>query len=91
MLSWRVVFTGSSLLQLNSKIADLSRRVAVYELRGLSFREYLNFTGNYGLSPVTLSDILSNHRALASKITSSIRVIGDLNHYESVAPYDSIV
>ena len=40
--SLHVVFTGSSLLHLNSKVADLSRRVAVYDLRGLSFREYLN-------------------------------------------------
>ncbi len=82
-----VVFTGSSLLQLNSKVADLSRRVAVYELRGLSFREYLNFTGSYGLSPVTLSDILNNHRALATKIASSIRVIGEFEKYLKTGYY----
>lgn len=76
-----VVFTGSSLLQLNSKIADLSRRVAIYELRGLSFREYLNFTGDFGLEPFSLHDILTNHRALASRVTSSIRVIGEFEKY----------
>ena len=76
-----VVFTGSSLLQLNSKVADLSRRVAIYELRGLSFREYLNFTGDFGLEPFSLHDILTNHRALASKVTSSIRVIGEFEKY----------
>lgn len=76
-----VVFTGSSLLQLNSKVADLSRRVAIYELRGLSFREYLNFTGDFGLEPFGLHDILNNHHALASKITSSIRVIGEFEKY----------
>lgn len=76
-----VVFTGSSLLQLNSKVADLSRRVAIYELRGLSFREYLNFTGDFGLESFSLADILNNHRALASKITSSIRVIGEFEKY----------
>lgn len=76
-----VVFTGSSLLHLNSKIADLSRRLAVYDLRGLSFREYLNFTGNYGLKPVKLNDILHNHRSLASKITSRIRIIGEFEKY----------
>lgn len=76
-----VVFTGSSLLQLNSKAADLSRRVAIYELRGLSFREYLNFSGNYGLEPISLSEILNNHRSHASKITSSIRVIGEFEKY----------
>lgn len=76
-----VVFSSSSLLQLNSKVADLSRRVAVYELRGLSFREYLNFTGNYGLESVSLDDILSKHRVIASKITASIRVIGEFEKY----------
>lgn len=76
-----VVFTGSSLLQLNSKVADLSRRVAIYELRGLSFREYLNFTGDFGLEPFSLHDILTNHRVLASRVTSSIRVIGEFEKY----------
>lgn len=77
-----VVFTGSSLLQLNSKVADLTRRVAIYELRGLSFREYLNFTGAFGQEPFSLHDILTNHRALASKVAASIRgVIGEFEKY----------
>lgn len=76
-----IVFTGSSLLQLNSKVADLSRRVAVYDLRGLSFREYLNFKGDYGLKPVSLNDILDNHRRLASGIAADIRVIGEFEKY----------
>ena len=79
--SLHIVFTGSSLLHLNSKVADLSRRVAVYDLRGLSFREYLNFTGNYGLEPVGLREILDNHRLIAGKITSRIRVIGEFEKY----------
>lgn len=76
-----VVFTGSSLLQLNSKVADLSRRVAVYELRGLSFREYLNFTGNYDLKSVKLAEVLSNHRDIASRIIPTIRVIREFDRY----------
>lgn len=77
-----VVFTGSSLLQLNSKVADLTRRVAIYELRGLSFREYLNFTGAFGQEPFSLHDILTNHRALASKVAASLRgVIGEFEKY----------
>ena len=76
-----IVFTGSSLLHLNSKAADLSRRVAIYDLKGLSFREYLNFTGNYALDSVSLHDIISNHRNLAGKIASRIRVIGEFEKY----------
>ncbi len=78
---FNIVFTGSSLLQLNSKIADLSRRVAIYELRGLSFREYLNFinVGNY--KALRLENILSNHIPIASDISSSMRVILEFENY----------
>ena len=40
---FHIVFTGSSLLELDHSIADLSRRCRMYEMRGLSFREYLQF------------------------------------------------
>lgn len=59
----------------------MSRRVAVYELRGLSFREYLNFTGNYGLKSVKLAEVLSNHRDIASRIIPTIRVIREFDRY----------
>lgn len=78
---FHIVFTGSSLLQLNSKIADLSRRVAVYELRGLSLREYLNFTGNYRFEPISLTDILNHHIAIAGDIASQVRIIGEFEKY----------
>jgi hypothetical protein len=78
---FHVVFTGSSLLRLNSNIADLSRRIASYELRGLSFREYLNFTGEYGFDPISLDDILSHHTAISPRIASKTRVIGEFEKY----------
>ncbi len=82
-----VVFTGSSLIHLNSKIADLSRRVAVYDLRGLSFREYLNFTGSDYFEPYGFDEILQNHRAIASKISSRIRIIGRFEKYLKMGYY----
>ena len=36
-----IVFTGSSLLEIDNAEADLSRRLRIYTLPGLSFREYL--------------------------------------------------
>jgi len=39
----KVVFTGSSMLEIDHSIADLSRRCLMYSLPGLSFREYLEF------------------------------------------------
>ncbi len=78
---FHVVFTGSSLLRLNSRVADLSRRIATYELRGLSFREYLNFNGEYDFESISLNEILSGHTTVAPRIASKIRVIGEFEKY----------
>ena len=43
----KVVFTGSSILDILKGSADLSRRAIIYKLQGLSFREYLNFFHHY--------------------------------------------
>ena len=37
----QVVISGSSILDIYKGMADLSRRVPIYEMQGLSFREYL--------------------------------------------------
>ena len=76
-----VVFTGSSLLQLNSKIADLSRRIAIYELYGLSFREFLNFSGEVNFSAYTLEELLRDHVSIAREISSQVTVIREFERY----------
>ncbi len=76
-----VVFTGSSLLHLNSKSADLSRRVAEYELRGLSFREYLNFSGENEFESFSLNEILTNHTEIAPLVATKVKVIAEFEKY----------
>lgn len=55
-----IVFTGSSLLEIDHSIADLSRRCLMYPLPGLSFREYLGFQG-MDFPILTLPEILYGH------------------------------
>ena len=59
--SLHIVFTGSSVLDILHGEADLSRRVLLRRMQGLSFREYLEF--KHGIvSPVrTLDEILNNN------------------------------
>ena len=57
----KIVFTGSSLLQILNAEADLSRRCVSYELQGLSFREYLQFYHRISIPQYSLDDVL--HRA----------------------------
>ncbi|WP_455669013.1 ATP-binding protein [Phocaeicola sp.] len=54
-----VVYTGSSVLDLEKGGADLSRRKVEYQLPGLSFREYLNILKGWKLPAYSLEDILA--------------------------------
>jgi len=56
----KIVFTGSSILDLYKGTDDLSRRVITYHLQGLSFREYLNLSLGMSLKSYSLEEILQN-------------------------------
>jgi len=56
----KVVFTGSSILDILKGSADLSRRAIIYKLQGLSFREYLNFFHHYEIDTYSLKQIINN-------------------------------
>ncbi|MFO7658147.1 MAG: AAA family ATPase [Bacteroidales bacterium] len=56
----KVVFTGSSVLDILKGSADLSRRAIIYKLQGLSFREYLKLFHNYDIEIYTLEQIINN-------------------------------
>ena len=53
-----VVFTGSSVLDINKGAADLSRRAVMYNMQGLSFREYLNLFHGVDFQTYTFDEIL---------------------------------
>lgn len=77
----RVVFTGSSLLQIDFSVADLSRRCVFYTLQGLSFREYLEFEGKGSFPVFTLEEILKGHLTAAADVVSQITVIPLFEEY----------
>lgn len=55
-----VVYSGSSILDLEKGGADLSRRKLEYIMPGLSFREYLNISQGWNLPRYTLEEILAD-------------------------------
>lgn len=71
----KVVFTSSSLLEIDHSIGDLSRRVSLYYLPGLSFREFLLFEGHDWLPPLSLQEILYSHESLAPSISAGIDIL----------------
>lgn len=56
-----VIFTGSSILDIQRGEADLSRRALMYHMQGLSFREYLEMYHQVSVPAYTLDDII-NHK-----------------------------
>ncbi|GAO30312.1 ATP-binding protein [Geofilum rubicundum] len=56
----KVVFTGSSVLDLEKGSSDLSRRAVMYHMQGLSFREYLELFHQFSVTPYSLDEILDH-------------------------------
>lgn len=79
--SLHIVFTGSSLLELNGAEADLSRRLRSYHLEGLSFREYLAINGIVTFEPLSLNDILTRHQQIATEIAGKLKVLPHFERY----------
>ena len=77
----KVVFTGSSMLEILNARADLSRRAIVYDIQGLSFREFLNISQNTDFKAVTLSDILQNHKEISDEILSKVKPLQFFSDY----------
>ncbi|GHU62025.1 ATPase AAA [Bacteroidia bacterium] len=69
----KVVFTGSSMLEILNSKADLSRRAVVYYMQGLSFRKYLNMNLKTDFEIINLTDLLQNQREFSSMILNKIK------------------
>jgi len=77
----KVVFTGSSLLEILNARADLSRRAILYDIQGLSYREFLNITQKTDFQEVSLSDILENHKEISDNILLNVKPLQFFNKY----------
>jgi len=68
----KVVASGSSMLQLRRGTHDLSRRVAVHRLAGLSFREFLAIRRGVVCPALDLETLLHHHEREAASISKGL-------------------
>ena len=64
----KIVFTGSSVMRLKDENPELNGIVKSYNLRGLSFREFLNLMTGNDFPPYSLDDILGSHERIVKQI-----------------------
>jgi predicted AAA+ superfamily ATPase len=87
MQGLKVVFTGSSLLHLQKGKADLSRRAVVYNMPGLSYREFLHFEKKVDFPRYTLEQIVENHVIIAMGIVQRIKPLAGFENYLNYGYY----
>lgn len=83
----RIVFTGSSIIDITQQEADLSRRALMYSMAGLSYREYLNLKYDYGFEATTLEEITNNNPQWQSKLPQTFRPLEHFDEYLQLGYY----
>ena len=69
----KIVFTGSSVMRLKEENPELNGIVHSYNLRGFSFREFLNLKTGNDFQAYTLDEILSDHEHIIKQVLPKVR------------------
>ena len=68
----KIVFTGSSVMRLKDENPELNGIVKSYNLRGFSFREFVNLLTGNTFRSYTLNEILSDHERIIKQILPKV-------------------
>lgn len=76
----KIIFTISTVMQLLEDV-EIAPIVKIYNLRGFSFREFLNIITNSKLEAVTLPNIIANHKQIATDICNKVKPLAYFRDY----------
>lgn len=68
----KIVFTGSSVMRLKEENPELNNIVHSYNLRGFSFREFLNLQTGTQFHPYTLDEVLDDYTQIIKDILPKV-------------------
>ena len=80
----KIAFTGSSVMRLKEENPELNGIVKSYNLRGFSFREFLNYMSGHNFPSYSLDDIIKNHEEITRQIlpkVSPLKYFQDYIHH----------
>lgn len=77
----KIIFTGSSVMRLKEENPELNGIVKSYNLRGFSFREFLNLQTGNDFRPYSLSEILNNHEHIIKTILPKVSPLKYFHDY----------
>ena len=83
----KIIFTGSSIVDITKNEGDLSRRAVMYELKGLSFREYLDLAEDIRFNELSLEEILDEDFVFSELFPSDFKPYEYFNKYLKTGYY----
>ena len=77
----RIVFSGSSVMRLKEENPDLAGKVVSYNLRGFSFREFLNLRSGNAFPAYPFEEIMRRHQEIAKEICAKVSPLDYFQDY----------
>ncbi len=77
----KIIFSGSSVMRLKRENPELGDIVKSYNLRGFSFREFLNLKTKRNFPIVTLEEILRHKELIVTDVLSSVNPLDYFTEY----------
>jgi len=76
-----IIFTVSPLVKFDAPETELAAKIKVLQLRGFSFREYIDAVSGTRFPTFSFDEILENHQKIAADICSKIKPLAYFENY----------
>jgi predicted AAA+ superfamily ATPase len=83
----KIIFTGSSIIDISTQEADLSRRAVIYELPGLSYREFLALRHNLEIPKFTIEEVIEKNNSIYSLFPANFKPLEHFSVYLELGYY----
>lgn len=77
----KIIFSGSSSIDLIKGKSDMSRRATIKTMYGFSFREFLEIKEKKSYPVINFKDMIKNHGTIERKISATPKLLGFLKEY----------
>ncbi len=77
----KIIFTGSSIIDISKQEGDLSRRAIIYELFGLSYREYLKLNNIIDTKSIAFNDVVNRNFKIRQAFPQNFRPLEYFQDY----------
>ncbi|MFP4065768.1 MAG: ATP-binding protein [Bacteroidales bacterium] len=83
----QIVITGSSALDIYKGAGDLSRRAVLYQMQGMSFREFIAYKYQHKFPVISLEELLANPAKFTGPVLQKIKPIKLFEEYLAYGYY----